>query len=148
MPSHTSLPRRALAGALAVGLSLGVALIAGSPVLAAGKQAPCAPDDRSAACQQHAPQGQAKGQQKGDAKGQAHDTHAQAAPKQRPGGHEPKIGDSGRGGREVQQARNSRLPKPPAHQHYRVIDDRVVRVDDQTMKIVAVVGLASALLNN
>lgn len=58
----------------------------------------------------------------------------------------PHVGESARKGALFQQARNSRLPAPPAHQHYRVLDDTIVRVDDSTLKVVAVVGLVSALL--
>lgn len=63
-------------------------------------------------------------------------------------GHQPpRVGESARRAPQLQQAKNSRLPAPPKNQHYRVMDDRVVRVDDKTLKVVAVIGLASALLN-
>lgn len=58
----------------------------------------------------------------------------------------PHVGESARKAAVFQRARNSRLPAPPAHQHYRVLDDTIVRVDDSTLKVVAVVGLVSALL--
>lgn len=58
----------------------------------------------------------------------------------------PRIGESARRAPQLQQARDSRLPAPPQGQHYRVMDDRVVRVDDSTQKIVAIIGLASQLL--
>ncbi len=60
----------------------------------------------------------------------------------------PVVGGNAKGGAVVQQAKKSRLPTPPAHQHYRVVDDQIVRVDDTTLAIVAIVGLASSLLNN
>lgn len=60
----------------------------------------------------------------------------------------PHVGDSARKGALFQQAKNSRLPAPPAHQHYRVVDNTVVRVDDTTLKVVAVVGLLSTILNS
>ncbi len=60
----------------------------------------------------------------------------------------PHVGDSARKGALFQQAKNSRLPAPPAHQHYRVVDNTVVRVDDGTLKVVAVVGLLSTILNS
>lgn len=71
--------------------------------------------------------------------------HAQNQPRRDDRG--PHVGDSGKGGRSIQQARNSRLPAPPKNEHYRVIDDHVVRVNDKSQKIVAIVGLASELLN-
>ncbi|MFC3060303.1 hypothetical protein [Paenirhodobacter populi] len=58
----------------------------------------------------------------------------------------PRIGDSARKAPPLQQARNSRLPAPPKNQHYRVLDDRVVRVDDKTMKVVAVIGMVKDIL--
>lgn len=61
--------------------------------------------------------------------------------------HGPAVGESARRAPVLKQASKSRLPAPPAHQHYRVIDDTVVRVDDTTLAIVGIVGLASALLN-
>jgi len=60
----------------------------------------------------------------------------------------PHVGESARKGAVFQQAKNSRLPPPPAHQHYRVVDGTIVRVDDSTLKVVAVVGLLSAILNS
>jgi len=62
--------------------------------------------------------------------------------------HAPAIGDNVRRAPVFQQAKNSRLPPPPAHQHYRVIDGTIVRVDDNTLKVVAVVGLLDAILNS
>lgn len=59
----------------------------------------------------------------------------------------PHVGDSARHAPRLQQAKSSRLPPPPHGQHYRVFDNRVVRVDDSTLKIVAIVGLATAVLN-
>ncbi|MEI4488078.1 hypothetical protein V8J36_17940 [Frigidibacter sp. MR17.14] len=157
MTAPLSHPRRLLAGALAVGLTLGFATVASSPVLAAGGQPDCAHDSRNPACQKPGNGKPGNGKPAQTAPGRGADT----APGKAPGkgvehrsdraaevAHGPKIGDNGRGGREVKRAKNGRLPVPPAHQHYRVIDDKVVRVDDNTMKIVAIVGLASALLNN
>lgn len=69
---------------------------------------------------------------------------AQKSPQKAKG---PAIGDGARNAALFQQAKNSRLPAPPAHQHYRVLDGTVVRVDDSTLKVVAVVGLLSAILN-
>lgn len=60
--------------------------------------------------------------------------------------HSPAVGETARRAPVLQQARNSRLPKPPAHQHYRVIGDTVVRVDDSTLAVVAIVGAARPLL--
>jgi len=107
-------------------------------------------------------QGQAKGQTKGQpqakaqpqAKGQPqapvkvqsqHQVQVQAQTKAQHGA--PAVGDTARRAPVLQQASKSRLPAPPAHQHYRVVDDTVVRVDDTTLAIVGIVGLASALLN-
>lgn len=58
----------------------------------------------------------------------------------------PRVGDTARKAPPLQQAKNSRLPAPPKNQHYRVVDDRVVRVDDRTMKIVAVIGIVKDIL--
>ncbi|HEY0213439.1 MAG TPA: hypothetical protein VGC40_07620 [Paenirhodobacter sp.] len=58
----------------------------------------------------------------------------------------PHVGDSARKASTLQQAKNSRLPTLPKNQHYRIMDDRVVRVDDKTMKVVAILGLSKDLL--
>lgn len=60
----------------------------------------------------------------------------------------PQVGHSARGGQRFQQARTSRLPRPPYGQEYRVIDNTVVRVDSRTLQIVAIVGLLGAVLGN
>lgn len=78
----------------------------------------------------------------------------QGQPGQGPGGfaqmpgNAPQIGNSARRAPVFQQAMHSRLPPPPAHQHYRVVDGTIVRVDDTTLQIVAIVGLLSAILNS
>ncbi|KFI26534.1 RcnB family protein [Paenirhodobacter enshiensis] len=72
-----------------------------------------------------------------------------AAPQQKlrkPQNHAPHVGESARRAPMLQQARDSRLPPPPKGQHYRIMDDRVVRVDDQTARIVAIIGLTRDLL--
>lgn len=65
-----------------------------------------------------------------------------------PGRGMPELGASARRAPVFQQAEHSRLPPPPAHQHYRVIDGTIVRVDDTTLQVVAIVGLLSAILNS
>lgn len=64
----------------------------------------------------------------------------------KPQNHAPHVGESARRAPMLQQARDSRLPAPPKGQHYRIMDDRVVRVDDQTAKVVAIIGLTRDLL--
>lgn len=59
---------------------------------------------------------------------------------------EPRAGDSARRAPMLQQAKASRLPKPPKGQHYRIMDDRVVRVDDRSKKVVAVLGPVDRLI--
>lgn len=39
-----------------------------------------------------------------------------------------------------------RVGPPPRGQHYRVIDNQVVRVDNNTLQIIAITGLLTALL--
>ncbi len=73
------------------------------------------------------------------------------APQKRAEAHKPakgpKIGDSGHKGQPSRQAGNSRFKAPPRGQEYRVVNDRLVLVDKDTLKIVAVLGLLSALTN-
>jgi len=57
----------------------------------------------------------------------------------------PAVGDYARRAPLFKQSKNSRLPPPPPHQHYRVIDGMLVRVDDTTLRVMAVVGLLDAL---
>lgn len=60
--------------------------------------------------------------------------------------HGPRVGDHIRGGTVVEWHRYRRLPPPPRHQEYRVIDNQIVRVDQRTLQVAAVIGLASVLL--
>lgn len=87
-------------------------------------------------------QPQGAGHQNGKPQGKKPQEH-RAENRQRP----PHEGDSARGAPPLQRAQNSRLPAPPKNQHYRVLNERVVRVDDKTMKVVAVIGLVSDILN-
>ncbi|WP_156894362.1 hypothetical protein [Rhodobacter xanthinilyticus] len=60
----------------------------------------------------------------------------------------PHLGDDARDWVIIDRSRyDGRLPRLPDHQHYRVIDGTIVRVDDTTMKVLAVVGLMTDLLN-
>lgn len=44
-------------------------------------------------------------------------------------------------------AQLKRLPKVPRGQEYRVIDNRIVRVDSDTLETIAVLGLLKSILN-
>lgn len=57
----------------------------------------------------------------------------------------PRVGQSGRNGRAFQQAQNSRFSPPPRGQEYRVVNDHLVLVDRDTLKIAAVLGLLAVL---
>lgn len=59
----------------------------------------------------------------------------------------PKIGASGRQGKPFQRTSDSRFAAPPKGQDYRVVNDHLVLVNKDTLKIVTVVGLLSTLLN-
>ncbi|MDQ2095239.1 hypothetical protein [Rhodalgimonas zhirmunskyi] len=50
-------------------------------------------------------------------------------------------------GRAASHAEMRRLPRLPNGQSYRVVNDRVVRVDSNTAEIIAAFGLLSILLN-
>ncbi|MBE3640477.1 hypothetical protein [Mangrovicoccus algicola] len=91
-------------------------------------------------------QGQARGE--GGRPGEAARAPSRQVAQSAPARPAPKPGDSARGGRPVTPGPDGRLQAPPKGQEYRVIDDRVVRVDSQTLKVLAVVGLASVLLAN
>lgn len=58
----------------------------------------------------------------------------------------PKIGDVARSGRSLNTSEGRRLAKPTAGRAYRVMDERVVLVDSNTMKVVQVLGLVSDIL--
>ena len=62
------------------------------------------------------------------------------------GSRGPQVSDSGAKGAPFKQAGNSRFKTPPKGQEYRVVNERLVLVDKQTMQIVTVVGLLSALV--
>ncbi|WP_206078512.1 hypothetical protein [Poseidonocella sp. HB161398] len=47
----------------------------------------------------------------------------------------------------MQPPAHGQLKAPPKGQEYRVVNDRVVLADSDTLKILAVIGLASALLH-
>lgn len=59
----------------------------------------------------------------------------------------PKIGASGRQGQPFQRQADSRFAAPPRGQDYRVVNDHLVLVDKNTLKIVTVIGLLSTLMN-
>lgn len=59
----------------------------------------------------------------------------------------PKVGDNGQRGRPYHPNDHKRFPEPPHGKEYRIIDDNVVLVDKDTLKIVAVLGLLAALTN-
>ncbi|TMV81899.1 hypothetical protein FGG78_24630, partial [Thioclava sp. BHET1] len=60
--------------------------------------------------------------------------------------HGPRVGERIHGRRIVDVRHYRHLPPPPRHQHYEIYDNHVVRVDNNTLAIVAVTGLAAALL--
>lgn len=64
-----------------------------------------------------------------------------------PGRPAPRIGENGRGGRQFERASSSRFKAPPRGQEYRVVNDHLVLVDSNTLKIVTVLGLLNTLLN-
>lgn len=144
----TRLTLSAAIAAMAVSLAAPMAMAQGKPgqngcIVQSNGQTKCDQPQAKGQSQGQAkgqPQAQAKGQPQAQAKGQPQaKAQAQKA---------PAVGESARRGAVVQQAKHSRLPAPPSHQHYRVVDDKIVRVDDKTLAIVAIVGLASSLLNN
>ncbi len=61
---------------------------------------------------------------------------------------EPRVGHRIHGGERIDYHRYHRLPPLGRHEEYRVYDNRVVRVNSDTLAVLAVVGLASALLSN
>ncbi|ATQ58308.1 hypothetical protein [Paracoccus yeei] len=58
----------------------------------------------------------------------------------------PKVGEVARSGRFLNTSEGHKLAKPMAGRAYRVVDDRVVLVDSNTMKVVQVLGLVSEIL--
>ncbi|SMO93100.1 hypothetical protein [Paracoccus laeviglucosivorans] len=59
----------------------------------------------------------------------------------------PKRGETIHGGRSLNTAEQRHLAKPNTGRAYRVVEDRVVLVDQKSMKIVQVLGMASDLLH-
>lgn len=57
----------------------------------------------------------------------------------------PRVGERFTRGHALPAAKLRFLPKPPRGQSYRVVDDHIVRVDDNTLQILALAGLLSAL---
>lgn len=58
----------------------------------------------------------------------------------------PRPGESGWGGQRFERAGSSRFKAPPRGQEYRVINEHLVLVDSNTLKVVAVLGLLNTLL--
>ncbi|MFE3837250.1 hypothetical protein [Pseudogemmobacter sonorensis] len=58
----------------------------------------------------------------------------------------PRAGDNGRNGQPFQRATNSRFKAPPRGQEYRVVNEHLVLIDSDTLKIVTVLGLLNTLL--
>lgn len=86
-----------------------------------------------------------------EAKGKTgHEASRQASPKASSGKETlnsgPRRGEVIHGGRALQSREARHLAKPETGRGYRVIEDRVVLVDESTMKVVQVLGLASELL--
>lgn len=65
-------------------------------------------------------------------------------------GHEhrpaPRAGESGKHGQRFERAGSSRFKAPPRGQEYRVINEHLVLVDSNTLKVVTVLGLLNTLL--
>lgn len=57
----------------------------------------------------------------------------------------PRIGDHARGGKVFQHSKYKKVKAPPRGQEYRIIDDRVVLVNKDTLRIIAIIGMVSAL---
>lgn len=132
--------RHLLSLATAVALSLGAAsagLAQNGPAVTCGKAPGVCQQSTQGAQNSHGP---AKG----------HATEKRPVVVQKAPVHQtsaPRIGDSGRHGQRFERHANSRFAAPPRGQEYRVVDGNLVRVDSKTLRIVAVVGLLSALLN-
>ncbi|MBY6046644.1 hypothetical protein [Vannielia litorea] len=129
---------RALATVLIV-----VTTIATAPAAFAAPEArPCAEGQRGACSQ---PQ---RGEARQDARQDTRQNSQKANPRadKKDDRHAAKRHTAKRGHAPT-AAQLKRLPKPPLGQEYRVIDNRVVRVDSDTLQTVAVLGLLSALLN-
>ena len=60
----------------------------------------------------------------------------------------PYVGQRVRGNRVAWSRSYHHLPRPHAHTHYERIGTRIVLVNDNTLAVIAVVGLAAALLAN
>lgn len=58
----------------------------------------------------------------------------------------PRPGENGRGGQRFERAGSSRFKAPPRGQEYRVINEHLVLVDSNTLKVVTVLGLLNTLL--
>lgn len=58
----------------------------------------------------------------------------------------PRPGENARSGRPFQRADNSRFNAPPRGQEYRVVNEHLVLVDSDTLKVVTVLGLLNTLL--
>lgn len=143
--------KKTLIALLAATTVMGTAPLA----MAAGNPAPqqqC--QGKSCGNAQNQNQGQHKGQQ---AQKPGNGQQQQA---QKPGGNQqkprqqaqhsqgPQRGDSARSAPRPSSAQLKKLPSPPKGQEYRILNDRVVRVDSDTLAVVAVAGLVTALLAN
>ncbi|MAM41109.1 hypothetical protein [uncultured Paracoccus sp.] len=110
----------------------------------------CARQNQKAGKNQKAGQGQkatapAKSGQSPQKSGQPAQTQARSDKAVKTATHAPRAGDNGKAGKPFQRSANSRFKAPPKGEEYRVVDDHLVLVDSNTMKIVTVLGLLSAL---
>lgn len=106
---------------------------------------PRGPGDQQAR-NQNGPKGHnqlAQNQQGQQQKGQKH----QAQNSGKKSAKAPKVGSNGRDGKPFQRSSGSRFSAPPKGQEYRVVNDHLVLVNKDTLKIVTVVGLLGTLLN-
>lgn len=106
-----------------------------------GQQSDCTPDprdNRKAQPRAEAPRGNQQARNEPQAR------PAEPAPS-RP--NTPRVGEPARNGQPFMRAGNSRFKAPPRGQEYRVVNEHLVLVDSQTLRIVTVLGLLRNLTN-
>ncbi|WP_102222723.1 RcnB family protein [Acidimangrovimonas sediminis] len=133
------------------------ALMGAAIALGLGVSAPAMADSHSNGASHCAPGQKCQPQQRSDShrKDQKAPQHAQSRDSHKTQQHAdnhrasaPRVGQHAHGERISWSKKYHHLPKPRAHTHYERVDGRVVLVNDNTLAVVSVVGLAAVLLAN
>ncbi len=123
-----------------------LSLIVAIPAAQAQTRTDASCHDSQRSCAQQAI-GKSTGKGTGKSTGSGPHQKAQGGKKTAQAGHPaPRAGEIARNGQRFERAASSRFKSPGRGQEYRVVDEHLVLVDSNTLRIVSVLGLLNTLL--